>query len=249
MTTALVFAFAQYGELFIASLAAWIGVAASRRRNTQLLRLRLSARGLHGGNRWPPGGIEHKRRLHTDRRAFDRNHTRDRLRRLSKPFDFPVRLQPKLTALAEQLFHRVDRFAQIAIDPAADQKQVASERQALAKDFGAVETMRSSAFFESADARLVDPPLQDALHAAVDLWAVAEATATRPGPLLEECPNTGGSSRAPDEDPKMVFALQRAADARTVPAVHARLAERLAALAKGKIALKSSPANLYGRIP
>ena len=244
VTIALVFAFAQYGELFIASLAAWIGVCSFAARGTR----NYSAYGFQlAGYTAAIVGLPAALNTSGAYTLIVARLTEITLgivcAGLVSRLIFPVRLQPKLTALAEQLFHRVDRFTQIAIDPAADQKQVASERQALAKDFGAVETMRSSAFFESADARLVDPPLQDALHAAVDLWAVAEATATRPGPLLEECPNTGGSSRAPDEDPKMVFALQRAADARTVPAVHARLAERLAALAKGKIALKSSPAT------
>ena len=55
---------------------------------------------------------------------------------------FPVHLAPKLIAVAEQLFHRVDRFGEMAMNPAADQGQLASEGKGLAEGLGTVETMR-----------------------------------------------------------------------------------------------------------
>ena len=192
-TTALVFAFAQYGELFIASLAAWVGVCSFAARGTrnyasygfQLAGYTAAIVGLPAALN--TGGA------YTLIVARSTEITLGIVcAGLVSRLIFPVHLAPKLMALAGQLFHRVDRFAQIAIDPAADQKQLASEREALATDFGAVETMRSSAFFESAEARLIDPLLRDALHAAVELCAVAEAAATRPGPHLKGCPKSWG---------------------------------------------------------
>ncbi len=59
MTVVLVFAFAQYGELFIASLAVWIGVLQLRGAGSAQFRLiRISAGRLHGGDHWYPGGAE-----------------------------------------------------------------------------------------------------------------------------------------------------------------------------------------------
>ena len=91
---------------------------------------------------------------------------------------FPSELAPKLIALANQLFDHVDNFAALAMDPAAGREQLISEREALAKDLGAVETIRSSLFFESAEAHLtMDRSLRDAMHAAVDVCAIVEAVA------------------------------------------------------------------------
>ena len=44
-----------------------------------------------------------------------------------------------------------------------------------------MEAMRSSAFFESANARLLNEPLRRVMYAAVDLCAVAAAAAARLG--------------------------------------------------------------------
>jgi hypothetical protein len=67
------------------------------------------------------------------------------------------------------------------VNPATTREQLAVERAALAKDFGTVEAMRASAFFESADVRLLNEPLRRAAYAAVDLYAVAERAAARLG--------------------------------------------------------------------
>ena len=193
VTTALVFACAQYGELFIASLAVWVGVCSFAARGTR----NYASYGFQlAGYTAAIVGLPAALNTSGAYTLIVARSTEITLgivcAGLVSRLIFPVHLAPKLMALAGQLFHRVDRFAQIAIDPAADQKQLASEREALATDFGAVETMRSSAFFESAEARLIDPLLRDALHAAVELCAVAEAAATRPGPHLKECQNPWG---------------------------------------------------------
>jgi uncharacterized membrane protein YccC len=74
---------------------------------------------------------------------------------------FPSELALRLFSLTGQAFQRVDRFAELALDPATSPERLASEREALAKDFGAIETMRSSAFFESTEARRMDGLLRD----------------------------------------------------------------------------------------
>ena len=247
VTTALVFACAQYGELFIASLAVWVGVCSFAARGTR----NYASYGFQlAGYTAAIVGLPAALNTSGAYTLIVARSTEITLgivcAGLMSRLIFPVQLAPKLMALARQLFDRVDRFAQIAIDPAADQKQLDSERAELATEFGAVEAMRSSAFFESAEGRLMNSRLRDALHAAVDLCAAVEAASPRPRAHLEACPSRGGSindaSRAPNEIPETVFGLRRAAEARGLPAARARLAERVAALAGGKPATKSSPA-------
>src|SRR5208337_4750041 len=90
VTTALVFGLAQYGELFIASLAAWIGVCAFAARAKKFLFVRLSAGWLHGGNRRHPGSIEHRCGLYPHRRSVHRDYTRDRLHGAGEPSGSPA---------------------------------------------------------------------------------------------------------------------------------------------------------------
>ena len=179
VTTALVFAFAQYGELFIASLAAWVGVcsfAARGRRNYTSYSFQLA--GYTAAIVGVPAALVTNGAYTLIIARCTEISLGIVCMGLVSCLIFPSNLAPKLMRLADGLFRRVDRFAENATDPLADQKQLVSEREALAKDFGEVETMRSSSFFESAEARLVDPLLRDALHAAVNVCAAAEAVAT-----------------------------------------------------------------------
>jgi uncharacterized membrane protein YccC len=243
VTTALVFGLAQYGELFIASLAVWIGLcsfAARGRRGFASYSFQLAG--------YTAAIVGIPAALNTDgaytvivARATEITLGIVCMGVVSRLI-FPGELAPKLIALAGQAFQRVGRFAELALDPASSPEQLASEREALAKDFGAVETTRSSAFFESAEARRMDWPLRDAVHAAVDLCAIAEAVAARPNPDLEDSPNRVSSipnaDRAP---PKTIFALRRAAAARDLTRARDRLDQRVAALAEGDTLSKPPP--------
>src|SRR5271166_6557260 len=202
VTTALVFGLAQYGELFIASLAAWIGVcafAARAKRSFASYGFQLAG--------YTAAIVGIPAALNTDAAytVITARATEITLgivcMGLVSRLVFPSELAPKATALAAQLFHRVDRFAELAMDPATRSERLASEREALAKGFGALETMRSSAYFESVEARLKDPTLRDAVHAAVDLVATAEAVAAHPGQDLEDAPNSPGCSTHADRAP------------------------------------------------
>ena len=246
VTTALVFTLAQYGELFIAALAAWIGVcafAARARRNFFSYGFQLAG--------YTAAIVGIPAALNTDG-AYTLIIARSTeitlgivCMGLVSRLIFSTDLAPKLTTLAGQLFHRVDRFAELAMDPAAGQEQLTSEREALTKDFGALETMRSSAFFESVEARLMDSPLRDAVHATVDLYAIAEAAAAHYGPDPEDSPNPDSSvanaDRAPHKSPETLSALRHAAAALTLTRARDRLHERVAALAKGEVVSSTVP--------
>src|SRR5262249_48070330 len=125
----------------------------------------------------------------------------------------------------------------------------AAERAALAKDFGTVEAMRSSAFFESADVRLLNEPLRRATYAAVDLYAAAESAAARLGAAARAtAPRDAGVSISntndtPRENAEIISALLRAADKRAVASARMQLGEAELALDQGKRVAGPSPAR------
>ena len=237
MTVALVFAFAQYGELFIASLAVWIGLcsfAARAARNFasysfQLAGYTVAIVGIPAALN--PGGA-YPRIL----ARFTEVSLGIACMALVSRLIFPAELAPKLVALVRELMRRADRFAKTAMDPAADREQLAAERAGLAKDFATVEAMRSSAFFESADARLLNEPLRRITYAAVDLCAVAAAAAARLGQAAhvtspqDPGPSIANTNDTPRENAEVVSVLLRAADRQAVAHAHMRLAEAGAAL-------------------
>jgi uncharacterized membrane protein YccC len=167
VTTALVFGLAQYGELFIAALAAWIGLcsfAARGRRGFASYSFQLAG--------YTAAIVGIPAALNTDAaytvivaRATEITLGIVCMGVVSRLI-YPSEIAPKLIALAGRSFQSVDRFAELALDPTSSPERFAAEREALAKEFGEVETMRASAFFESAEARLMDPPLRDAMHTA-----------------------------------------------------------------------------------
>lgn len=251
VTTALVLAFSQYGELFIASIAAWIGVCSFAARGTR----NFASYGFQlAGYTTAIVGLPAALNPHGAYSLIVARSTEITLgigcAALVSRLIFPRHLTPKLIALADQLCHHVHRFAEIAMDPAAGRQQLASEREGLAEDFGAVETMRSSAYFESVDARLVRQPLRDAMHAAVDVYSIAEAAALHPCPDLEDSlipdisiTDGGGASQ---ENAQTIFALRRAADTRALTRARARLDECMTALGKGEgLSKPTSAASLW----
>src|SRR5271169_3824163 len=231
VTTALVFGLAQYGELFIAALAAWIGLcsfAARGRRGFASYSFQLAG--------YTAAIVGIPAALNTDG-AYTLIVARSTEITLGivcmgvvSRLIFPGELAPKLITLARRSFQSVDRFAELALDPTSTPR-FAAEREALAKDFGEVETMRASAFFESAKARLMDQPLRDAMHAAVDLCAIAEAVAARPGPVLEDSLKLDSSiTNADRAPPETLFTLRHAAAACALTRARDSLDERVAAL-------------------
>jgi uncharacterized membrane protein YccC len=180
ITIMLVFAFSQNGELFIASLAVWIGLcafAARAVRNFATYSFQLAG--------YTVAIVGIPAALNPDAaytiilaRATEISLGVGCMALVSRLI-CPRELAPKLVALVHELMRRTDRFAEAAMDPAAARDQLCAERAGLAKDFGAVEAMRSSAFFESADARHLNEPIRprtNLFHNELNYWHSMEPT-------------------------------------------------------------------------
>jgi uncharacterized membrane protein YccC len=250
VTVALVFGLAQYGELFIASLAFWIGLCGFAARGTrnfaaygfQLAGYTVAIVGL-------PAALNPDAAYTLVVARFTEISLGIGCAGLLSSLVFPRELAPKLVALAHDLFRRVDRFAKVAMDPEIRQEKLTSEREQLAKTFGTVEAMRSSAFFESAEARLINGPLRNALHAAIGLYAAAEGAAGRSGSCLANAGTLDGAvtdnHQLPQGDPEVISALLRAADVQAVAHARAQLSEAEAALDDGKQVSGNATAVLW----
>jgi uncharacterized membrane protein YccC len=185
VSIALVFAFAQYGELFLASLAAWIAFccfAARTARNFASYGFQLA--GYTAAIVGLPAALEPSGAYPLIVARFTEISLGIGCAALVSRLIFVRELRPKVVALVDDLTRRADHFAALAIDPAADRERIAAERAQLTKDFVAVEAMQQSAFFESADARLRYNARRELRDAAVELCAVVEgAAARRVGPV------------------------------------------------------------------
>jgi uncharacterized membrane protein YccC len=241
VTIALVFAFAQYGELFLASLAAWIafcGFAARMARNFSSYGFQLA--GYTAAIVGIPAALEPSGAYPLIVARFTEISLGIACAALVSRLVFARELRPKVVALVHDLTRRADRFAAIAIDPAADRERVAAERAQLTKDFVAVDPMQQSAFFESADARLRYDAQRELREAAVDLCAVVEGTASRRvGPVPHPATTNirmliSGANNTPAGNGAVVSTLVRAADEQAVDRARARLRQSVAAFERGE---------------
>ena len=241
VSIALVFAFAQYGELFLASLAAWIAFccfAARTARNFtsygfQLAGYTVAIVGL-------PAALEPSGAYPLIVARFTEISLGIACAALVSRLIFVRELRPKVVALVHDLTRRADHFAALAIDPAADRECIADERAQLTKDFVAVEEMQQSAFFESADARLRYNAQRELRDAAVELCAVAEgATARRVGPVPHPATTRlrgliCDANDTPAGNGAVVSTLVRAADDQAVARARARLRQSVTAFERGE---------------
>src|SRR5262249_30327478 len=179
VSTALVFGLSQYGELFLASLAAWIAVctfASQAARNFAAYGFQLAGYTLAIVS--IPAALNPGGAYDLIVARFTEISVGIACAALVSRLVFVGELGPKLVSLILWLTRRQDRFAAILLDPAADRERVAAERAQLVQDFVKVEAMRQSAFFESAEARILGQRLRTLTDAAVELCATAEAAAT-----------------------------------------------------------------------
>ena len=249
VTIGLVFGLAQYGELFIAALAGWIGLCSFAARGTrnfaaygfQLAGYTVAIVGL-------PAALNPDAAYTLVVARFTEISLGIACAGLLSRLVFPRELAPKLVALAHDLFRRVDRFAKMAMDPETRQEKLTYERGELAKTFGTVEAMCSSAFFESAGARLIDGPLPNALHATVGLYAAAEQAAARPRPYRGDSgtqdSSIAGNHQSPQGYLEILSGLLGAADVQAIARARARLSEAKAALDNGKQVSRNTSAVL-----
>ena len=252
VSIALVFAFAQYGELFLASLAAWIAFccfAARTARNFasygfQLAGYTVAIVGL-------PAALEPSGAYPLIVARFTEISLGIACAALVSRLVFVRELRPKVVALVHDLTRRADHFAALAIDPAADRECIADERAQLTKDFVAVEAMQQSAFFESADARLRYNAQRELRDAAVELCAVAEgATARRVGPVPHPATTSlrgliCDANDTPAGNGAVVSTLVRAADDQAVARARARLRQSVTAFERGEDLPEPDAADVF----
>jgi uncharacterized membrane protein YccC len=246
ITIALVFALAQYGELFLASLAIWIGLcafAARAARNFasygyQLAGYTVAIVGL-------PAALNPSGAYLLIVARFTEIALGIGCAALVSRLIFPSELAPKLICRARELVRRADRFAAATINPAADRERLRAKRFKLVKDFGVVEAMRSSAYFESADARLMNETLRRMTHAAVDVCAVANEAPVRIActGAWEAGAALADTNDSPRQNVEVVTALVRAADCRAVDHARRRLHEAKALLSSGIAPAPTGPAS------
>jgi uncharacterized membrane protein YccC len=227
-----VFAFAQYGVLFLASLAVWIGLcnfAARAARNFTSYGFLLA--GYTVAIVGLPAALNPSGAYPLLVARFTEILLGIACAALVSRLVFPSELAPKLERLARDLALRAERFPTAAADPAADRTRIATDLTQAAKDVGAADAMRASAFFESADARLINAPVRAVIDATLDLCAVvAEAEGRRPRPgqfAATSLPTAEASVAATDDTPRgngaALAALVSSDDERAVSAAHARL--------------------------
>jgi uncharacterized membrane protein YccC len=252
VSIALVFAFAQYGELFLASLAAWIAFccfAARTARNFasygfQLAGYTVAIVGL-------PAALEPSGAYPLIVARFTEISLGIACAALVSRLVFVRELRPKVIALVHDLTRRADHFAALAIDPAADRGCIADERAQLTKDFVAVEAMQQSAFFESAGARLRYNAQRELRDAAVELCAVAEgATARRVGPVPHPATTRlrgliCDANDTPAGNGAVVSTLVRAADDQAVARARARLRQSVTAFERGEDLPEPDAADVF----
>ena len=252
VSIALVFAFAQYGELFLASLAAWIAFccfAARTARNFtsygfQLAGYTVAIVGL-------PAALEPSGAYPLIVARFTEISLGIACAALVSRLVLVRELRPKVVALVHDLTRRADHFAALAIDPAADRGCIADERAQLTKDFVAVEAMQQSAFFESADARLRYNARRELRDAAVELCAVAEgAAARRVGPVPHPATTSlrgliCDANDTPAGNGAVVSTLVRAADEQAVARARARLRQCVTAFERGEYLPEPDAADVF----
>jgi uncharacterized membrane protein YccC len=228
VTIALVFGLSQYGELLLASLAAWIAVctfASRAARNFAAYGFQLA--GYTVAIIGIPAALNRAGAYDLIVGRFTEISVGIACAALVSSLVFVRQLTPKLVALILWLTRRQDRFAAILLDPAADRERVVAERAQLVQDFVKVDAMRQSAFFESADARILGQRLRKLTDAAVELCVAAEAAAThRVGPVPD--------SPTPARAGPRISSLVRAADDRAISSARLRLQQCKAAFQRGE---------------
>jgi uncharacterized membrane protein YccC len=242
VTIALVFGLAQYGELFVAVLAAWIcfcNFAARAVRNFasygfQLAGYTVAIIGIPAALA-PTGAYDLLVARCTEILLGIICAT------LVSSLVLVRDLSPKLIELVRDLTRRADSFATVLLQPDADHERLTAERIELAKAYLEVQAMQHSTYFESAEARVLDQPLRRLTQAAVELCTTAEAAASHragslPHPEKITSPGIGiaHTNESPIGDGPIVSALVRAADERDVGLARARLRECVGAFDRGE---------------
>jgi uncharacterized membrane protein YccC len=175
VSTLLVFAFAQYGELFVPALALWTGIcnfAARAARNF------ISYCFLLAGYTVAIVGIPAALNPTAAYTLIVARGTEVAIgiafAGLASRLLFPRELVQRLLTLTRKLINQVRQFGFAAISPATDKTALAAQGIRLVENLASIEAMRASAYFESTEARRVNEPLRQVTAAALILCATAE---------------------------------------------------------------------------
>src|SRR5262249_14962006 len=242
VSIALVFGLAQYGELFVAALAAWIGFCAFAARGVrnfasygfQLAGYTVAIVGI-------PAALDPAGAYPLVVARFTEITLGIVCATLVSRLILVSELSPKLVELVRALTRRADSFATVLRDPDADRERVTAEQTGLAKAYLDVQDMQHSTYFESAQARILDQPLRRLSQAAVELCAVAEAAASHHSdslPRPEKIPLLGNRisqrNESSTDDGPIMSALVRAADERDLGLARTRVRMCREALDRGE---------------
>jgi uncharacterized membrane protein YccC len=161
ISTLLVFTFAQYGELFLPSLALWTGIcnfAARVARNFTSYGFLLA--GYTAAIVGIPAALN-------PNQAYTFVVVRGTEVAIGIAFEalasqilFPQELMQRLVAVARQVIVRVRRFGSAAIDQVTDKTAFAAQRIQLIQDLASIESIRASAYFEGVQARRLTEPVR-----------------------------------------------------------------------------------------
>ena len=179
VTIALVFGLAQYGELFVAAIAVWIcfcNFAARAVRNFASYGFQLA--GYTVAIVAIPAALEPTGAYPLVVARCTEIALGIICAALVSRLILARDLSPKLVELVRALTRRADDFATLLLDPDAHRERVAAKRTELAQSYLDIQAMQRSAYFESADARVLDQPLRRLTQAALELCAMAEAAAS-----------------------------------------------------------------------
>jgi uncharacterized membrane protein YccC len=239
VTIALVFALAQYGELFVAALAVWIcfcNFAARAERNFasygfQLAGYTVAIVGI-------PAALDPNGAYPLLVARFTEILLGIICATLVSRLLLVRELSPRLIESVRALTQHADRFATLLLNPNADRELVAAERSHIAKANLDIQAMQHSAYFESADARVLDQPLRRLIQVTLELCVVAETAASHhiASPSNAEGNVLGnGTVHANDSSAAAVSALVRAADRRDVTLASRRLRQCMTAFERGQM--------------
>ena len=176
----LVFTFAQYGDLFVPSVALWIGIcnfAARAARNFMSYGFLLA--GYTAAIVGIPAALDPSQAYTLIAARGTEIAIGLTFAALASRLLFPRGLVQRLLALTRRIIIRAKAFGSVAIGPAADKTALATQRFRLIQDIASIDSTRASAYFEDAEARRLSDPVREVAVAALNVCAIAEDIASR----------------------------------------------------------------------
>ena len=179
-STLLVFTFAQYGELFLPSLALWVGIcnfAARGARNFMSYGFLLA--GYTAAIIGIPAAVDPSQAYALVVARGTEIAIGIVFAALVSCLLFPRDLGHRLLALTRKVILQARDFGSAAVDLGFDETHIAKQRNQLIENLTSIESVRASAYFESAEARRLNEPVRQVGVAALTVCAIAEDIASR----------------------------------------------------------------------